>query len=399
MQHLEHHHTNSWWALLLREAQLVAKDHSLLLTLLIAPLLYAFFYGSIYSNKAEEQVPIDIVDNDQTSLSHTYIQELRNTQMVQIRALVPFETAQENMYKGITQGYLLIEKGLEKKVMSLQGSKVVLVLNAARFLPSSDLLQNITTVTLTVGAGVRLQYNQKQGMSSDISMREVAPVSVDYHPLFNPGSNYGTFLIPGLLALILQQTLLIGLSGGVAAERQHRRIKDWINTANGNVSTAIWGKGLFYFILFGIYGYFFMNVNYRVLGFSVLGNGLELGAMILLFILTLIPMGIFIGSLFRSQLLCTQVMAFSTYPVFLVTGYTWPLQELPAPLQVISALLPTTPFINLYTAIVQQGAGINDRLPSLVHLCALWVMYSFVCIWWLRRIRERDSPVKLAVGA
>ncbi|RAJ08422.1 ABC-2 type transport system permease protein [Chitinophaga skermanii] len=379
------------WRLLLREVQMIAKDHSLLLTLLIAPLLYAFFYGSIYMNKAEEKVPLDIVDNDRTGLSRTYIQQINNMQMVQVNQFTNLETAMENMRTGKTQGFLMIEKNMERKVMSLQQSTVTLVVNAAKFLPSSDLMQAITTATLTVGAGVRLQYNLKQGYNNDIALQETQPANVDFHPLFNSGVNYGTFLLPGLLALILQQTLLIGLAGGTAAERQKHTFYDWLQVANGNYSLALWGKGLFYFVLFAVYGYFFMNVNYSVLNLDRMGSSFQLSILIALFILTLIPMAMWIGMLFKSQLLCTQMMAFSTYPIFLITGYTWPISELPKGLQLITALLPTTPFINVYTAIVQQNASMIERMPAVVHLCVLWLFYTVLCIWKMHRLAKAGS--------
>jgi ABC-2 type transport system permease protein len=380
------------FSLLLREVALVAKDHSLLLTLLIAPLLYAFFYGSIYTYKAEEEVPICVVDEDRTGLSRTLIQQINNTQMVRVTAVTTLEAAKEQMYYGNTQGFLYIQQGMEKKVLSLQQANLVLALNAARFLPSSDVLGTITQVGLTVGAGVRLQYLQKaEGMNTEISGREVMAVKPDARPLFNNRVDYGTFLLPGLLAMILQQTLLIGLAGGTAAERQKNTLGQWMQAAGHNLSTALWGKGLFYFILFCCYAFFFLTVNFGVLELKLLGNAWELALVTALFLLSLIPMGILTGLLFRSQLLCTQLLAFTTYPIFLITGYTWPIQQLPEGLKAAGALLPITPFLNLYQGIVQQGAHITDRLPALYHLCILWCVYTMLCLLAMK-ILTRHQP-------
>lgn len=371
---------------LLREVKMVTKDHSLLLTLLIAPLLYAFFYGSIYSNKEEEKVPLSVVDDDHSKLSRQLTEQIGRTQMAEVRYVASLQEAEEDVKRGTSQGFLYIEKGLERKILSLQQANMVVGLNAARFLPSSDLLGAITQVGLTAGAGVRLKYAQMQGLNNDMAMQETQPVMLDYRPLFNEKSSYGSFLLPGLLALILQQTLLLGLSSGASAERQKNGIAAWIQLSNYNPSTALWGKGLFYVLLFATYAFFFLNVNFNILHLEMRGSGWQLSLVMLLFILSLIPMGIVIGLAFRSQLLCTQVMAFSTYPFFLVTGYTWPLEKLPAALQWFSMLLPTTPFLQLYQGIVQQGAGIADRPDALFHLCALWAFYTIICLWRLTRL-------------
>nr|WP_068891747.1 ABC transporter permease [Pedobacter panaciterrae] len=375
--------------LLLREASLVAKDHSLLLTLLIAPLLYAFFYGSIYINKEEQNVKLAVVDDDHSRLSRLLQQNIDNSPTVELIHFPNLEEAREQMYRGTCQGYFYIPKGTESNLLSLKQSNVVLAVNAARFLPSSDILMSVQQICLTIGAGVRLQYYQKsEGMSSTIAMQNVMPVNLDYRPLFNERSSYGAFLLPGLLALILQQTLLIGLSESVAGERQHSGIGEWLKSG---ISTGIWGKGLFYLFLFSAYAFFFLNVNYSLLNLPMRGNGFELSILLILFIVTLIPMAQFIGSLFKSQLLCLQMMAFSTYPIFLITGYSWPFESLPLVVQWLSKLLPTTPFIQIYSSIVQSGASLWANPAALVHLMLLWCFYSAIAYLRLSRLRKRSQ--------
>lgn len=372
--------------LFLREVNWVAKDHSLLLTLLIAPLLYAFFYGSIYINKEEQNVKLAVVDDDRSKLSRLLQQNIDNSPVVELLHFPNLEEAKEHMYRGDCQGYFYIPKGTESNLLTLKQSNVVLAVNAARFLPSSDILTNVQQICLTIGAGVRLQYFEKsEGMSTTMAMANVMPVSLDYRPMFNERSTYGEFLLPGLLALILQQTLLIGLSESVAGEREHARTSEWLK---GGTSNGIWGKGLFYLLLFGAYAFFFLNVNYRLLQLPMRGNGLELGILLTLFIFTLIPLAQFIGSLFRSQLLCLQMMAFSTYPIFLISGYSWPFESLPLAVQWISLLLPTTPFFRMYTAIVQSGAELFSLLGNLLHLMALALFYSGLAYYRLESLRK-----------
>lgn len=372
--------------LFLREVALVAKDHSLLLTLLIAPLLYAFFYGSIYINKEEQNVKLAVVDDDHSRLSRLLQQNIDNSPIIELIHFPNLEEAKEQMYRGNCQGYFYIPKGTESNLLTLKQSNVVLAVNAARFLPSSDILMSVQQICLTIGAGVRLQYFQKsEGMSSKIAMQNVMPVNLDYRPMFNERSSYGAFLLPGLLALILQQTLLIGLSESVAGERQHSRIGEWLK---GGISIGIWGKGLFYLFLFAAYAFFFLNVNYSLLNLPMRGSGFELSLLLILFILTLIPMAQFIGSLFKSQLLCLQMMAFSTYPIFLITGYSWPFESLPRVVQWISMFLPTTPFIKMYTAIVQSGAGLFSQPGTLLHLVALWLLYSGLAYYRIMGIKK-----------
>lgn len=383
------------WRITLREVSRIGKDHSLLLTLLIAPLLYAFFYGSIYTYKEEEGVKLAVVDDDRSQLSRLITRQISNAQITSVFLVPSVEEAKEAMYRGHCQGFVYIEKGLEEKVKSLHQAHVVVALNAARFLPSSDLLLSINQTCLTLGAGVRMQYLQKsEGMNTAGSMQEVMPVNLDYRPLFNSRSSYGAFLLPGLLALILQQTLLIGLSASVSGERKRKQVRNWIESAGGSLSMALWGKGFFYVVLFSCYAYFFMTVNYRILELPMRGSGFQLSLAFLLFIVTLVPMAQWIGGLFKDPLLNVQIMAFSTYPFFLVTGYTFPLQNIPVALQWFSMLLPTTPFINMYQSIVQAGASLSQNTEHIIHLIILLFFYSTLALLRLKKISRQELPLQ-----
>jgi ABC-2 type transport system permease protein len=97
------------------------------------------------------------------------------------------------------------------------------------------------------------------------------------------------------------------------------------------------------------------------------------------FLLTLIPMAIWIGSFFKSQLLCLQILAFSSYPIFLITGYAWPFSMLPVFIQVISSLLPTTPFMRAYISVTQQGGTLSDNIANVFHMLALLILFSSLC--------------------
>ncbi|MEI6175157.1 MAG: ABC transporter permease [Bacteroidota bacterium] len=370
----------------LRELALIGKDHSLLLTLLIAPLLYLFFYGSIYSFKEEEKVKLAVVDADQSSLSRMLIQQINNLQMVDVLLSSSVAQAQHEMYEGTCQGYIYLDKGLEQKVLSLQQGNVVLAVNAGRFLPSSDLIASVTKVCLAVSAGVRMQYFEMKGLSAQSSLNEAMPVNLDYRPMFNERSSYGAFLLPGLLMLILQQTLLLGLAESVAAERMKKTVGEWFSVTNDSILPGIIGKGLFYFFLFACYAFFVLTINFSVFHLTLTGSFWALTLLMMIFLLTLIPMAMWIGSFFKSQLLCLQIMAFSSYPIFLITGYSWPFRMLPFFIQVISSLLPTTPFMRAYISVAQQGGSLTDNWITLMHMLALMVFFSGLCFWRFKHL-------------
>ncbi|WP_346985032.1 ABC transporter permease [Chryseobacterium sp. POE27] len=359
--------------ILKREVRNISKDSSLFLILLIAPVLYAFMYGSIYLNKGEEKVKLALIDADGSAISRLLTDQLNSTPMIDIIPSSDIAEAQEKMYKGEVEGYFYIQKDLEKYILLQKQANVNLVLNASRFLPSSDLLSTVTKVCLTVGAGVRKTYFNKQGMNEDESMKMTNPINMDYRPLYNSGMTYGSFLLPGLLAIILQQTLLIGVAAGFTSEREEKKLRSLYEISGFSISKIIVGKGVLYFCIFMIFGLFFAVVNFSIFGVAVRGDFVDLAFITAIFIASVIILGMLIGSFFKSKLFAFQVLVFSSYPIFLVTGYSMPYQSLPKGIQVFSDLLPASPFLRVYISIVQAGGSVAENLGSVVHLLILLV--------------------------
>jgi len=370
--------------ILKREIRKVSKDSSLFLILLLAPILYAFMYGSIYLNKGEEKVRLALIDNDGTAISRTLTQQLNSTPMIEIVPSSNISEAQEKMFQGEVQGYFYIQSGFEKNIFSQKQANVNLVLNASRFLPSSDLLSTATKVCLTVGAGVRKTYFNKQGMGEDEAMKMTNPINMDYRPLYNSSMTYGAFLLPGLLAIILQQTLLIGIAAAFTSEREEKKLLNLYQISKQSISKMIFGKSLLYFVVFMIFGFFFSVVNFSVFDVEIRGNYLDLAVISALFIATIIVFGMLIGSFFKTKLFAFQVLVFSSYPIFLITGYSMPYQALPKFVQILSDTLPTSPFLKTYISIVQSGGSLSDNLSSVIHLVVLWIIFDLLLIFRIK---------------
>lgn len=377
--------------LFFREIRLITTEHSLLLTLLGAPLLYVFMYGSIYINKVEENIGLAVIDEDRTELSKKLINEISSDPMIRTIPAIDLNSAQELMYRGKAEGYLLIEKDFEKKILALKQSNITLAVNASRFLPASDLTAHITNISLTVGGGVRKIYFNKQGMNDSQAMANTMPIQLDFKPLFNETTGYGSFLLPGLMAIILQQTLLIGLCLSMTIERKERKLGELKSISKNNVSVLLTGKGLFYYLSFMIFSQFFFLIAFSVFNMPFRGSLFEANLLMCIFFITLIPMGFLIGSFFKNPILVIQIMGFTSYPIFLITGYSMPFDSLPTAIQMISNLLPTTPFLRIYTMIVQGGASITDLGRPLIHLGALTLFYTILFIIRLKFLYKKQN--------
>ena len=102
--------------------------------------------------------------------------------------------------------------------MNLNGSHVELILNNTKFLTSNEINKSIQSVILTVSGGVRMQYFISNNIPLELAKQKAQPILPVVKSIYNATNNYGDYLLPILLILILQQTLIIGFGQSVVHE-------------------------------------------------------------------------------------------------------------------------------------------------------------------------------------
>jgi ABC-2 type transport system permease protein len=373
-----------------REIEDIRHDSDIFMIILVAPLFYAFFYGGVYVNKGEHDVPVAVVDCDHSSLSRELSRRIDATQLVKVVEETGDPGIGERLLEdGKVEGAVVIPEGFEKDVLRGQGSDVMLELNTARFLVSNDMNKGITEAAMSLGNTPRGgQAGSNRGLR------------VDVHPMFNTTETYGDFLIPAILIVILQQTFWIGLSESVAKERSSGSLGGLVeNMAGGRILPALAGKLVFYLIVFSAYAFFLYTVHLSVFSIPFRGSPTLLAALLLLFLLAVGGVGFFIASFFPRKLLALQVLGFTSYPIFLMSGYSWPAIAVPGLLRGLSQLFPMTPFLAASTRILQMNAGVTDVLPETIHLIMLLILGWGLSAWRLRTLVAQEHSSARAEGA
>lgn len=361
-----------FYSVLLREAGRMIKDKDILTIVLLSPMFYAFFYCTIYVNKSEQEVPVAVVDYDRSPSSREFIRNVDATELVKIDETLPdLSAAKDRLYSMRAQGIMVIPKDFEKNIKKGQASSLNLVLNTSRFLISNDINRAVNAVAEEMAQKVKTRYFQNQGMSFKQSEEAKEPINYDLRALFNFSDSYGDFLVPGILIMILQQTLLIGLSESMAKEREEGTIKDLYLSSGRSILAVIAGKGAIYFLLYAAYSFFFFTVNFGLFKLRMDGDALTLVFLTAIFLTCIIYLSIFLSSFFKRKVIALQVFVFTSYPFFLMSGYPWPLSQMPPTVHALSMLLPVTPYLSAYQRISAMGAGFQDVIPQIIHLTLL----------------------------
>jgi ABC-2 type transport system permease protein len=378
------------WGMVKRELDIIASDGSVMLTIFIAPLLYIFLLGTIYMAKDINSVNMAVVDMDQTQLSRTYVRFMESSEKVHVsNSPNTFEEAQDLMFKFDVFGVLVIPKGFEKDVMTLKGTDVALYLNNSRFLMSNEINKTVQKISLMVGAGVRLKYFEMAGTNPREAMEIVMPVKPEINFLNNIFNNYGYFLLPGLLFLIIQQTLLLGLGESVSLEREEGLIKSWLKPER-SILTSIIGKNLFYFVLYLAYPLLLATTIFPFFGLPLHGDAAAITLLVVLFVTSMILFTNLVASFFNKQVVYMEIIAFTSYPIFLITGYAWPRYALLDFYVWISYILPTTPFMESMIKLTQQNVNLSQVTNNYIVLLVQIMVFYLLLTWRLTYLRKKN---------
>ncbi|WP_348549812.1 ABC transporter permease [Psychrobacter sp. KFRI-CH2-11] len=353
----------------------VFTDKGIVLMLIVAPIIYGFFYPWPYSSEVVNHVPVGIIDKDNSDLSRTIVRYASASPQLDTRRFLDEQSAKEAIWADEIAGYMVIPSGLEQNVLSGKAASVSVLGNGGYFLLNKNVQMGFLKAVSTVSAGVKIKKSVAQGAYAPTAAQNAQAVPLQIVPLYNQTEGYGAYVVPAVSIIILQQTLLMATAMLIGTWYEQRRHQTSINGWLGRI-TAL--SGLSFLIGCFYYGWAF-ELHHYPRGQNMLGSLLFL----LLFCPAVATLGCLLGLWFRQRERSMQILIFSSLPMFFVSGYPWPADQLPTFLQIVRWFIPTTPAINTSVQLNQMGASISQVATGFYALAALWALY-FALLMWLR---------------
>ena len=220
----------------------VMRDKGAILLLVIAPLLYGFFYPWPYSTAVARQVPVGIVDHDNSTLSRQIIRYASASPRLSVQVLSDEQAAQFALWRGQIDAYMIIPDSLKHDVVMRQPASVSIEGNGSYLLLNKEALTGLSEVVGTVSAGIEIRQYMAAGMSKNQAKVAQNPVPLLTQALYNPSQGYGSYVVPAVALLILQQTLLMGTA---------LIIGTWVEQHKARTSARTWAGRVFALSCFG----------------------------------------------------------------------------------------------------------------------------------------------------
>lgn len=230
-------------AVLRREIYRVARQPMYWLLTVILPIVaFAFFAVLLYKGVARD-IPIAVVDQDNSTLSRKVTQMIDATPTAWVAYGVQgMEEAERLMLQGKVMGIVLIPDFFEKNILNNSQTHLESYLTGTNITVNGLLAKDLQTTVTTFTAGIQLQLLMKQGLTEKQAMAQLMPVRFDKHVLFNPHINYGYYLSPSFMPMMLLIFTIMATIFVIGTELKNGTAREWYDTAGGSVFAAYAGK-------------------------------------------------------------------------------------------------------------------------------------------------------------
>ncbi len=393
--------------LLKREFKLFWSNKILRLLFFGAPILYGILIGYVYIKGKVTDLPIIVVDEDRSSMSAKAIDMMNDNEVLNIAAL-QFNAANLDrlMIEKTAACVVIIPNGFEKAVLTKQYPEITIIVNTSNVLTANYASGALQMVLGTLKAGVQIETLRKQGVPENLLMSQYEPFKTTFIKKNNRSTNYMYFLWPGVLATVLQQVSLLGLALSFASEFESGSFKDLVKQTKSTFS-LIMVKVIPYLIMsFAVWlMYWGFTFWFRIPFFENLG-ALTLIAGI--FVLAVSFIGIFVSILIPNQLKATEVLMVVATPSFMISGFTWPLSQMPQFIQAIAQVIPLTHFLPAFRILIIENGTFDLTYPYIVNMTIIALvgfMLSFIALHLKKQkvlkellVTDKDSMQELNIN-
>ncbi|PID88291.1 MAG: hypothetical protein CSB06_00915 [Bacteroidia bacterium] len=380
------------------ELKTIMSDPAILLVFIVANLIYPLIYCGAYSPEQVKDLDIAIVDRDNSVISRKFIRMLDATEGVKVSRRVPnMESAKELFYDSKVRGIVSIPDGFAKRVQAGEQSSVSIYADASYFLLYKQLYSSAVFTYTTLNGGIFIHKELIKGSNMQSALQSYTPVKFEVADLYNPYASYGSFVMPPLILVIIQQTLLIGIGilGGTRKEIRKYSIRKELNTRDVKLMHFVLGKFLAYFLIFMLIGMFSLVWVHSWFGYPHKTSYWELLTLYVPYLTAIIFFGMTIAVFFRRRENALLFMVFLSIPVMFTTGATWPVEGIPTFLRQLFYVFPSTFMVPAYLRVRIMGAEthhVSSEIYALLIQCVIYFITSYIAIkWFINQILQEDK--------
>jgi ABC-2 type transport system permease protein len=356
------------WPMLWKEFIQMRRDRFTLAMMIGIPAIQLMLFG--YAIRMEvRHVPLVVLDESRTAESRDLANVLKNTGNFDLVGQVTTrDEIRVKIESGEAHAALIVPPDYRKRLKRRDGATAQIIVDAADPLSSTAAL-NAAAMASSVTSLALL------GMRAGVTQ----PLEVRVRPWYNPDLKSSTFIVPGIIGVLLAMMLILITSMAIVRERERGTLEQLVVTPIDKTSLML-GK----IVPFIVVGYVQMTVV-LLLGKLLFDIPMR-GSIPLLYVLTFayivanLALGLLVSTVTRTQVQAMQLSFFLIMPNILLSGFMFPREAMPAPAQWIGAALPLTYFLQILRGILLKGIGFTNLWRDTLVLCAFAVALIFLSV-------------------
>ena len=366
------------YSIMLRELSVLRKNYIYVFCMVVFPLGVMFFFTSLMEDGLPIEMPMGIVDADNTTTTRALIRRLDAFQMSHIEhSYATVAEARKAIQNNEIYGFLYFPKGTTEKLLASRQPKISYYYSYTTLAAGALLMRDMKTISTLGSAAVGQATMRAKGFTPEQIQTFLQPIKIDLHQIANPWTSYNSYLttmiVPGLMMLFI--FLITAYSLGT--ELKFNTSKWWLKMADNNMTLALIGKFLPHTLIWLAVVYAYQYYVFFHLGFPHLGSPWMLALLGLMQVVASQGFGIFAFGLLPSLRMSMSVCSLWAVLSISMAGSAFPVMGMDRPLQSLSWLFPLRHYYMIYQTCVFNGFPL---IESWFHFAAL---AGFVLLPWM----------------
>lgn len=369
----------------LREMQILRKNPVYVFCMVLFPILVTVFFTSLMEEGLPQDMPVGIVDLDNTSTTRSLVRRLDAFQNSAVVARYPsVSEARHAIQRNEIYAYLYIPKGTTEKLLASRQPKISFYYTNTALMAGTLVFKDMKVISTLGSAAVGQATMRARGYTPQQITAFLQPVRIDLHQVANPWTNYNvylsTVLVPGCIMLFI---FLITVYS-IGMELKFQRSKEWMQMADNNIYVALAGKFLPQMLIYLAIVFAYQYYVFGHLGFPHHGGVDKIVLLGVLQVLCAQGFGIFVFGLMPSLRMSMSVCSLWAVLSFSMAGSAFPIMGMDGSLQAISWLFPLRHYYMIYQVLVFNGFSLPDVWFHFVALLAFALLPMLV----MRKIKN-----------
>ncbi|MDT0554221.1 ABC transporter permease [Urechidicola vernalis] len=369
----------NWFYLLKREFKLFASNSVILAIFIGAPLLYGLLLGAVYKKGKVNHLPVLVIDLDATPMSNTIIEMIDDNEVIDGVIAYNQENLKSQIINNDYAAIITIPDRFEAQILQKRHPEIQVEINTANILTANYSAKAIQIILGTLNAGMEIEGIKKQGIPEVTAKEQYEMFGVNYARFFNSSANYMTFLWPGVLGTIIQQVFMLALALSFAREFEERTFHTEFMPKAKNLWNAMLLKSLPFWIM-GVGIIFLLRMMFPLFQVPLEVDGFAMLSLLAIFVISVTFLGILFSIAIPNQLKATEFLMVIATPSFILSGFTWPLSQMPSFIVALADIIPLTHFLKALRKVMLYQAEISDiqsEINGLIILSVIFILLSY----------------------